>query len=341
MITRLLAAKLFALTSLLALVLATSAFGTDKLPPEKAGDVGIAEGWIAFNRAGDMWVMEAGGENQEKICEVANADGRMSWHPNGRQIVFTRSGVVDLKGPDFMGGRHKLYDLFVADLDSAYHNNRMFWERLTTEVGSRGPEWNYDGSTVYFFQDMNANLVNADSPNYQLCKLDIGTGKVEVLRKDWETESGIHIMAPSVSRTGMIACVVFFDLKPQGLVVLSGDQVSLPLDSLKALGGQNLNKLAPSWSPDGKWLAYVHNDLKNPGIYITTADLSEDYLVFSPPVGTYLYTIAPSFSPNSKWLTFSTTDGSVWICDITGQGARRLSGPGSDHSPAWSKPSIK
>jgi Tol biopolymer transport system component len=49
--------------------------------------------------------------------------------------------------------------------------------------------------------------------------------------------------------------------------------------------------------------------------------------------------MAPSFSPNSKWLTFATTDGSIWTCDITGGNAKRLTGPGLDWAPAWSKTS--
>ena len=91
------------------------------------------------------------------------------------------------------------------------------------------------------------------------------------------------------------------------------------------------------WSPDSKWIAYVLNDMNNPGVYVASPDFKENYLVFVPPVGASLFTISPSFSPDSKWLTFATTDFSIWICDITGSGARRLSGPGLDSSPAWSK----
>jgi Tol biopolymer transport system component len=77
--------------------------------------------------------------------------------------------------------------------------------------------------------------------------------------------------------------------------------------------------------------------MNSPGLFIATPDLSERYLVFEPPVGTFVYPTAPSFSPNSKWLTFATSDGSVWTCDITGSNARRLTGPGTDQFPAWSK----
>ncbi|HEX2897130.1 MAG TPA: hypothetical protein VHP63_03670, partial [candidate division Zixibacteria bacterium] len=111
----------------------------------------------------------------------------------------------------------------------------------------------------------------------------------------------------------------------------------LSLDSLKARARKNLKKVAPSWSPDGKWIACVYNDMNAPGVYVASPDFKENYVVFVPPVGANLYTMSPSFSPDSKWLTFATTDGSIWITDITGSGARRLSGPGLDTSPSWSK----
>jgi Tol biopolymer transport system component len=77
--------------------------------------------------------------------------------------------------------------------------------------------------------------------------------------------------------------------------------------------------------------------MENQGIFIATPDLKTKYLVAEPPVGTYLTTATPGWSPDSKWLTYATQDGSVWIVDITGNGQRRISGPGLDSAPAWSK----
>jgi Tol biopolymer transport system component len=319
------------------LAVTSTGLAADKMPTATAGDIGVPAGQIAFNRNGDVWVMDADGANQDKICEITNADGRMSWSPDGRSVAFTRSGQVDLKGPDNMGGRHKVYDIFIASLDSAYHNNRLFWMRLTTDLGSRDPEWSPDGSLIYFCKDMNANTVNALKPNYQLCTMPTDGSKITPLREDWSYAQDDFLMAPTVSKSGQIATVLFADLKPAGLAVIPQDQINMEMDSIKAQAAKNASLVAPAWSPDGKWLAYVSNDMNNPGVQVASADMTERFLVFAPPVGTYLYTVAPSFSPDSKWLTFATTDGSVWIVDITGNGARRLSGPGSDRDPAWSK----
>ena len=328
-------ASLIACLFMLTAILGVSA--AEKLPAEKAGQIGTPTGKIAFIREGNVWTMNANGMDQQVITEVTNAEGRLSWSPDGTRIAFTRSGLVDLKGPAMLGGKHKVYDIFVAYPDSAIAGNRMWWYRLTDDLGSRDPDWNLDGSKIVFWKDLNANFANAAMPNYQICTMDADGGSFEMIRKDWQIMEKEFMVAPSMDSKGNLACVYFSEMKPLGLLVVPPEKYMQAMDSLKSKAFQNQSLVAPAWSPDGKWVAYVSNKMDDAGLYIASADLKEKYLVFSPPVSTYLYTTAPSFSPDSKWLPFATTDGSVWICDITGNGARRLTPPGLDKSPAWSK----
>ncbi len=312
----------------------------DKLPAAKAGTIGAPTGQIAFIRNGNVWVMNADGSGQQVVMEAGNADGRLSWSPDNRRIAFTRTGKITVQGPDPMiGGFHKCNDLFIAWLDSAYANNTLWWTRITNDLGSRDPDWSVDGKEIVFWKDMNANIANSDGPNYQICSIAPDGSDFTILRKDWQNFADDFLTSPSLSPDGQkIATVSLYDNQQQGMLVVKRTNIMLPVDSIRARTLQALKMVAPTWSPDGKWIAYVLNDMNNPGVFIATPDLKERYLVYSPPAGAFLYTIAPSFSPDSKWLTFSTTDGSVWICDITGNGSRRLTPPGLDRSPAWSKP---
>jgi WD40 repeat protein len=245
-----------------------------------------------------------------------------------------------MKGPDNLGGKHKVYDIFVAFLDSADNSNTMWWNRLTSELGARDPEWQPDG-TILFYRDVNARLADAFLPNYQVCTMDaLGDSEV-ILRKDWQNMNEF-LISPSMAPNGDIVFVHMEKptggtYRPRGIAKLNREHFMVSLDSIRVLSGKMENYISPCFSPDGKWIAYYGNSMSEPGLYISPADFSEKYLVFTPPPGTNMQTYAPSFSPDSKWLTFATRDGSVWVCDITGNGAQRLSGPGMDASPAWSK----
>ncbi|MEA1979774.1 MAG: hypothetical protein U9N54_02215 [candidate division Zixibacteria bacterium] len=311
-------------------------FSQNKLPADKAGTIGQLTGKIAFIRDGNIWTMNANGENQMKVSETTNATGRLSWSPQGDKIIFTRSGSIDLKGPDMLGGNHKVYDLFIAYPDSAINGNSMYWYRYSNDLGSRDPEWQADG-TILFWKDLHANQANAVMPNYQICTMDKNGDNINILRKDWQNMTDEFLVAPSMNTNGDLAFVAFFEMKFQGLVVLSQTDIMTDMEIIKKSARKSLKKVAPVWSPDNKWIAYVKNDLNSNGLYITNKDLTEDYLVFAPPVSTYISATPPSFSPDSKWITFSSTDGAIWIVDITGNGARRLTPPGIDKSPAWSQ----
>ncbi len=331
---------ILATMTLVGLTVGVNSSEAQKLSSAQAGTISAPTGKIAFIREKNIFVMEANGANQTKTCEAGNADGRLSWAPDNKRIAFTRSGTVDLRGPDMLGGRHKVYDLFVAYTDSAKVGNTLWWNRLTTDLGSRDAEWSQDGNSLIFFKDVNADKASSSYPNYQICMTNAEGGDFQVLRKDWATMTEF-LTYPSMNSEGTIAFVHMYNNKPQGMVVLPKSRMMLSIDSIGLLSKKMLGCIAPSWSPDNKWIAYVKSDINKPGIFITKPDLSAQYLVFEPPVGTSLYTMAPSFSPDSKWLTFATTDGSIWIIDITGNSAKRLTGPGLDMAPAWSKPSKK
>lgn len=317
--------------------LATSTLAAEKMPPDLAGEIPTPTGKIAFIRDGNIWMMNSDGNNQELVTEVTNADGRLTWSPDNSKIVFTRSGILDLKGPDLLGGKHKVYDLFIGYPDSAINGNRSWWYRITEDLGSRDPQWNKASNRIVYWKDMNADQANAQRPNYQACTMAPDGSDVVILRKDWQNMEKEFLVSPSINANGDVAFVYFFENKPQGLAIMTSDNYMASPDSLKVQAQANLNRVAPVWSPDGKWLTFINKDFNDASLYIATPDLKDVYLVFQPPVSTYMFTHTPSFSPDSKWLTFATSDGSVWICDIAGKGARRITPPGLDRAPAWSQ----
>ncbi|MCH9032775.1 MAG: PD40 domain-containing protein [candidate division Zixibacteria bacterium] len=97
------------------------------------------------------------------------------------------------------------------------------------------------------------------------------------------------------------------------------------------------NAIAPSWSPDGKWIAFILNDISSSAVYIISPDRKEKYKVYQPKGAVTMLTVTPGWSPDSKWLTFCTDNGEVLIADITGSQVKTVVGPGQNIAAAWSK----
>ena len=74
----------------------------------------------------------------------------------------------------------------------------------------------------------------------------------------------------------------------------------------------------PSWSPDGKWIAYYHVDSRTDytGIYRIRPDGSEN--TFWIPGGQN-----PAWSPDSKWLAYSL-GAQIWITELEGDSSEQL-----------------
>ncbi len=331
--------KSLRLTQLMTLMLFALVIGlaTTTMAQSTAGALSQPTGTIAFVQDGNIYTVNLETGLTDKICDVGNGDGRLAWSADGKEIFFTRAGNVKIESPTAgEGGYHKLYDLYFAEIDSAYHNNRQWWQRLTNTLGCRDAQVSEDGTTIIFGQDLNARLANPSEPNYQICTMPIEGGDITILRKDHASPAGEYLTKPSMNSKGQLAAVFFSNMQQVGIVVLNPDQYMLPLSTMKDMALKNYKLVGPSWSHDGTRLAYVSSKVDDGGLYIANGDMSEAVKVFAPPTGTYVLPFAASFSPDDKWLTFSTDDGSVWICDVTGGGAQRINGPGRNRAPAWS-----
>jgi TolB protein len=85
----------------------------------------------------------------------------------------------------------------------------------------------------------------------------------------------------------------------------------------------------PAWSPDGKTIAYAHNDTlsDSTGIYLVDTSGSNKRILFAGN--------SPTWSPDNKWIAFSY-NAQIYKIRITGDSLTQLTTEGRNFFPSWS-----
>ncbi|MGE5813937.1 MAG: winged helix-turn-helix domain-containing protein [Acidobacteriota bacterium] len=93
----------------------------------------------------------------------------------------------------------------------------------------------------------------------------------------------------------------------------------------------------PSWSPDGRSVAYVSDQTGNLEIYVKPLTPGSNQVAITADGGPNLQ---PEWSPDGQWLAYhSRKRGGIWIVPSSGGVARQVADFGSD--PAWSPDSTR
>ena len=302
---------------------------------------------IAFVRDRNIWIMNADGSGQKAWRQFGNVISRLSWSPDGKQLAWARQGDFTYHLPDGGGGGRKLYDIFRAEVDSTRDG---YWRWVTFDHGSRAPEFAPDGQRIVFTHDLNANTVDAELPDFQIeyCNLD-GTNPVRLTRKGakpGECQGMDPTWSPDATQIAFIYHKRAANIgegggkspsTPIGLVVAPSSGITMSDAELEAAARKVPYAGYPSWSPDGKWIAYVNTNSSDGGIYLTTPDGTAQKRLFEKIDKITPIQSAVSWSPDSKWLTFASTDGYIYIIDSKGeQKPQRITSAGNDYLPSFS-----
>ncbi|MCI0329893.1 MAG: hypothetical protein L0196_02925 [candidate division Zixibacteria bacterium] len=301
-------------------------------------------GKIAFWRGGQLYYMNADGSNQTRPNQaIRDGYGKISWAPDGERLTFAARGLAHIEYP--LGGEMQvpISDIFITHIDSNH-----WYAQLTDNFGTSYPDWSKDGKTIWASTDRSAgnfsSLFTPPYPNFQLFRFNLGRDTFSTNIYSCPTSGKVRaqVLQPAVSPDGkkMAFTLAVSNVQgaPQvvGLAILPAGEIKLGFQELIKQAEKHPKGYAPSWSPDGRELAYVSTKDGNPNIYIMSADGSSEHLLLKSGSNYVINTTAPGWSPDDKWLCFSSNTGSIYITTSDGKRVLQLTQTGSDFHPAWS-----
>lgn len=276
------------------------------------------------NRLGRPFLVPAEGGMERALAVTETGAGSLS--PDGNHYVYTPMSRDFRTWKRHRGGRAP--DVWVYDL----RNNTS--EQITNDPAmDMLPVW--VGDTIYFVSDRDytQNLFAYDTKTKAVRKVtnhkpwdvlwpSAGTGKVV-----YESGGWIHVFDPASGQSRQVPVTITGDLpgtvpyfenvtdnitaaeiSPTGkraLIEARGDLFTVPategeIVNLTATPG--VREMDPSWSPDGRWIAYLSDRSGEYEVYVRPADNSgpEKRVTSDGDI----WRFEPVWSPDSKKLAF-------------------------------------
>ena len=274
---------------------------------------------------------------------------QVSWMPDSRYLLFASATL----------GRHA--EIYMADSD-----NGSYWPVLVEDRGATGPSVSPDGSRMAYVSQLSVSdvmavplgegpvrtvlggfrseqMANASRVAPQLVYVTDTRGAQEVWMTSLAEGWNRPFLTPENFQVDGVPAQLFLTpvFSPDGrrVAVAAKGSGKLHVYTVFASGGAPVRATsgdtdledAPTWSPDGNWIALTHvagNSLKlakvHPGSGEAPVELGS---VNSNPV--------PAWSPTGEWIAATNSNEALTLFSPDGKPSRQL--PGGDGGPvAWS-----
>ncbi|HTX38687.1 MAG TPA: PDZ domain-containing protein [Bryobacteraceae bacterium] len=273
----------------------------EQLPIDKGGLLSFSSDGsrIAYNRifrnfrprkrykggmAQDIWIYDFKAKHSEQITHYPGTDTFPMWR--GATLYWASD-----RGPN------QRLNLYSRNLSSGKTEQLTHFKDFDVNWPSLGPD------AIVF--ENGGYLYTFDLKDRSVHKMTVYlAGDLDAVRKQWVTVNQL---------------ITDFDIAPDGsqaVFTARGDVYTAP-----ASGGniRNLTRTPgirekySTWSPDGKWIAYVSDRTGEDELYIAPADGTgaEERITFDGSV----FRLAPTWSPDSKKLLFADKEVKLWYVD--------------------------
>ena len=264
---------------------------------------------IAFTFKGNVFVMEADGDNQQQLAfndrKATNTNCCPIWLSDDKRVAFTRyhfprDGDWDVFTMGADGGNQQRVGGNPYDYNDPESNNLWFKPALSP-YGNRIAFAGYRGG------------------DYEIFVMDAASGDLKQL-----TQNSRHVIEPVWSPDG---ARIAFTRSGEGIFVMDADGGN----QTRLQGGDS-----PVWLPDGARIALRGNLGNSSEIFVVDTDGNNSLNLTND----HYWDDSPAWSPDGSQIAFRTVrDGSfeIFVMDADGNNSLNLTNdPGADGPPAWS-----
>ncbi|MEM8709522.1 MAG: hypothetical protein AAGG01_01105, partial [Planctomycetota bacterium] len=248
--------------------------------------------------ASDVWLFHLEDRTSRRVTDWEGTDSFPMW--NGDDLYY-----VSDRGP-----AHRL-NVWKFDIESGEHTQVTRFTDFDVKWPAIGP--GTDGGGEIVFQN-----------NYGLFLTDLATGTTRQV--DVKIPGAAEtVRARAVDVASSISSSAISSTGKRAVVEARGDIWTLPAEKGRARNLTATSGVAerdPSWSPDGRWVAYFSDESGEYELCVTQSDGRGETKQLTHDTEGFKYD--PTWSPDSKKIAYSDRSGTIFLHDLEAETTTRV-----------------